>query len=103
MKELGEAILQRQVCLKKVLSKIKGVKLDRFSGTPFEEIVVDFSGTGKTVKEINEKLLEKGILGGFDLGKCFPGLEGCSLLCVTEQTTAEDIKAIADALSEILG
>ncbi len=32
-----------------------------------------------------------------------PGLEGCSLLCVTEQTTAEDIKAIADALSEILG
>jgi glycine dehydrogenase subunit 1 len=103
MKELGEAILQRQVCLKKVLSKIEGVKLDRFSGTPFEEIVVDFSGTGKTVKEINEKLLEKGILGGFDLGKCFPGLEGCSLLCVTEQTTAEDIKAIADALSEILG
>lgn len=55
------------------------------------------------MKEINEKLLEKGILGGFDLGKCFPGLEGCSLLCVTEQTTAEDIKAIADALSEILG
>ncbi len=32
MKELGEAILQRQVCLKKVLSKIKGVKLTDFPG-----------------------------------------------------------------------
>lgn len=103
MKELGEAILQRQVCLKKVLAKVKGVKLDRFSGTSFEEIVVDFSGTGKSVKEVNEELLEKGILGGYDLGKNFPDLEGCLLLCVTEQTTAEDIKAIADALCEILG
>jgi glycine dehydrogenase subunit 1 len=103
MKELGEAVLQRQVCLKKVLSKVKGVKLDRFSGTPFEEIVVDFSSTGKTVREINEKLLEKGILGGYDLGKCFPDLEGCALLCVTEQTSMEDIKTLADALSGILG
>ena len=103
MKELGEAILQRQVCLKKQLAKVNGVKLDRFSGTPFEEIVVDFSGTGKSVEVINEKLLEKKILGGYDLGRSFPELEGCSLLCVTEQTTSEDIKAIADALCEILG
>jgi len=103
MKELGEAVLQRQVCLKSVLAKVEGVKLDRFSGTPFEEIVVDFNCTGKSVKEINEKLLEKGILGGYDLGMSFPELEGCALLCVTEQTSMEDIRAIADALNEILG
>lgn len=103
MRELGETVLQRQICLKKVLGKVSGIKLDRFSGTPFQEVVVDFSDTNKSVNEINEKLLEKGILGGYDLGRSFPELEGCALLCVTEQTSMVDIKAIADALSEILG
>ena len=103
MKELGEAILQRRVCLNKALSSVRGVKLDKFSGTPFEEFVADFSGTGKSVAEINEKLLERGILGGYDLGSSFSELEGCMLLCVTEQTTAEDIKALAEALGEIVG
>ena len=102
MKELGEAVLQRQICLKKVLGKVRGIKLDRFSGTPFQEVVVDFSGTGKSVCEINEKLLEKGILGGYDLGRSFPELEGCALLCVTEQTSMEDIGALSDALNGIL-
>ncbi len=102
MKELGEAVLQRQICLKKVLGKVRGIKLDRFSGTPFQEVVVDFSGTGRKVCEINEKLLEKGILGGYDLGRSFPELEGCALLCVTEQTSMEDIRAVADALNGIL-
>ena len=89
--------------LKKVLGKVRGIKLDRFSGTPFQEVVVDFSGTGRKVCEINEKLLEKGILGGYDLGRSFPELEGCALLCVTEQTSMEDIRAVADALNGILG
>jgi hypothetical protein len=42
--------------------------VDKFSGATFEEFVADFSATGKSVAEINKKLLDKGILGGFDLG-----------------------------------
>ena len=102
MKELGEAVLQRQVCLRRNLAGIKGVSLDKFSGTPFQEFVVDFSASGKSVKEINKALLERGILGGYDLGAAFPELEGCALLAVTEQTSADDIKALAAALGEIL-
>lgn len=102
MKELGEAVVQRQLCLKKVLSGVKGLSFDRLSGTPFQEVVADFSASGKKVSEINKKLLEKGILGGYDLGRNFPELEGCMLLAVTEQTSADDIKALASALSEIL-
>lgn len=102
MKELGEAVLQRQVCLRKNLAGVKGLSLEKFSGVPFQEIVVDFSASGKSVKEINDKLLEKGILGGYDLGKDFPELAGCMLLAVTEQTSAEDIKALVSALGEIL-
>lgn len=102
MKELGEAVLQRQVCLRKNLAGVKGLSLEKFSGVPFQEIVVDFSASGKSVKEINDKLLDKGILGGYDLGKDFPELAGCMLLAVTEQTSAEDIKALVSALGEIL-
>ena len=103
MKELGEAVLQRQAALKKALSTVKGIKLDRFSGVTYEEFVADFSESGKSVAEINESLLANGILGGFDLGTEFPELEGCMLICVTERTTADDIKALKAALEEILG
>jgi glycine dehydrogenase subunit 1 len=102
MKELGEAIVQRQACLKKSLAGLKNVRVDKFSGATFEEFVADFGATGKSVAEINKKLLDKGILGGFDLGTAFPELAGCMLLCATERTTAEDIKALAAALGEIL-
>lgn len=102
MRELGEAVVQRQLCLKKNLAEVKGISLDKFSGTPFQEIVVDFSPSGKSVKEINEALLERGILGGYDLGAAFPELCGCALLAVTEQTALCDIKALTEALSEIL-
>ncbi len=102
MRELGEAVLQRQVCLRKNLAGIKGLSLDRFSGVPYQEIVADFASSGKSVKEINEALLSRGILGGFDLGVAFPELAGCALLAVTEQTSANDIKALASALGEIL-
>lgn len=54
------------------------------------------------MKEINKALLKRGILGGYDLGAAFPELEGCALLAVTEQTSADDIKALAAALGEIL-
>lgn len=102
MKELGEAIVRRQVCLKRTLGAIKDVNLNRFTGAPFEEFVVDFNATGKTVEEINERLLDKGILGGYDLSKEFPDCGQSALYCVTERTTAGDMQALRDALGEIL-
>lgn len=103
MKELGEAVVQRQVSLRKSLAGVRGVVLDRFSGAPFEEFVVDFNTAGMTVAEINKKLLAKGILGGYDLSRDFPELGQAALYCVTERTTAGDIMALTDALNEILG
>jgi len=103
MRDLGEAIVQRSACLKKALSGIRGLNADKFSGAVFEEFVVDLSGTGKNVAEINRELLGHGILGGYDLGAAFPELKGCMLVCVTEQTSAEDIKAFAEALNAIAG
>ncbi len=40
----------------------------------FKEFVVNFDKTGKSVAEINKKLLEHKILGGRDLSEEFPNL-----------------------------
>ena len=46
--------------------------------------MVNFDGAGKTVAEVNESLLEKGIFGGKDLSAEFPELGQSALYCVTE-------------------
>ncbi|MFL0505567.1 aminomethyl-transferring glycine dehydrogenase subunit GcvPA [Ureibacillus sp. 179-F W5.1 NHS] len=62
-----------------------------FQGAHFNEIVVK---TKKPVSEINQYLLEKGIIGGFDLGRVYPELENHVLLAVTELRTKEEIDAL---------
>jgi len=57
MKELGECILYKATYAAKRLGQVKGVKT-LFSTPHFKEFVVNFDGTGKTVKEINKALLD---------------------------------------------
>ena len=47
---------------------------------------------------INEKLLEKGIVGGLNISDQIPN---CMLLCVTEMNSRQQIEHLANALSEI--
>jgi glycine dehydrogenase subunit 1 len=49
---------------------------------------------------VNEILLDHGILGGYDLGRDYPGLENYMLLAVTEMNTREEIDFLADILEE---
>lgn len=53
------------------------------------------------VSEINEQLLDYGILGGYDLGQDFPELENYMLIAVTEMISGEDINLLVDALEEV--
>ncbi|MCK5146108.1 aminomethyl-transferring glycine dehydrogenase subunit GcvPA [bacterium] len=99
--ELGQTIIQRSLYTQKRLSELKGVKL-RFTSATFKECVVDFSGTGKTVVEINKLLLEKGIFGGKDLTEEMPGLPQCALYAVTEMHGQAEIDALAAALKSVL-
>jgi glycine dehydrogenase subunit 1 len=68
----------------------------------FKEFVVDFTGTGRTVAEINAALRDRGIFGGKDLSAAFPELGQAALYCVTEVHTAEDISALVTALEEVI-
>ncbi|MGI6143789.1 MAG: aminomethyl-transferring glycine dehydrogenase subunit GcvPA [bacterium] len=103
MKELGEGMVQRAAYAQKVLSGVKGVKAPLFTGAHFKEFVVNFDGTGKTVAQVNKKLLEYKIFGGKDLSQDFPALGQSALYCVTEIHTKADIDNLAAALGEILG
>lgn len=98
MQELGQTIMQRSQYAVQELEKIEGITASRFKGVNFKEFVVDFNGTGLTVKEINKKLRGMGIFGGIDLSEDFPELGQCALYCVTEVHVKEDIDQLIQAI-----
>ncbi len=64
-----------------------------FSGSPrFNEFVVQ---TSEDPHQINQRLLEKKIVGGFPLQKFYPELGKAALWCCTELNTKEQIDAAA--------
>ena len=81
-------------------STIRGVNAPVFAVPFFREFVVNFDGTGKTVSEINAKLLEQGIFGGKDLKQDYPELGNCALFCITEIHTQDDIDRLVAAVRE---
>jgi glycine dehydrogenase subunit 1 len=50
---------------------------------------------------ILEHLLDHDILGGYDLGKDFPGMENCLMIAVTEMNSRDEIDLLVDVLSEV--
>jgi glycine dehydrogenase subunit 1 len=63
----------------------------------FHEFVVKCP---RPVSEINNVLIEKGIIGGIDLGKDYAHLKDHMLLCVTEMNSKDEIDALVDGLKE---
>ena len=55
----------------------------------------------KPVEAINEHLLEHNILGGYDLGRDYPGMEDTMLVAVTEMNSKDDIDELVDVLAEV--
>jgi glycine dehydrogenase subunit 1 len=102
MEDIGRHILQKSQYAMKKIGSIAEIRSPRFRSAHFKEFVVDFTSTGKTVAEINEALLVRGIFGGKDLGGDFPELVGHALYCFTEVHTKEDIDTLAGALVEVL-
>jgi glycine dehydrogenase subunit 1 len=103
MMEIGEGIMLRSRYAMAELNKVEGVRAPVFEGPHFQEFVVNFEGTGKTVEEINRALLKRGIFGGKDLTREFPQLGNCALYCVTEVHTKEDIDTLTSVLREVVG
>ena len=102
MRDLGAACLQRSRYLTSRLSTIPGVRAPAFESVAFREFVVGFTGTGRTVAEINAALLERGIFGGVDLSGYFPELGQAALYAVSEVHTKDDLDRLVSAVAEIV-
>jgi glycine dehydrogenase subunit 1 len=50
--------------------------------------------------EINARLLDRSIIGGYDLGQDYPHLANCMLICVTEMNSREQIDLLTTSLGE---
>lgn len=98
--DVGHAILQRSHYAARRIEEIELVEV-KWRTRFFKEFVVEFSGTGKTVDQINRALRGRGIFGGKDLSTDFPLMGQSALYCVTELHTRDDIDTLVDVLAEV--
>jgi glycine dehydrogenase subunit 1 len=69
-----------------------------YDGHSFNEFVIKLN---KPVKEVNQQLLQKGIIGGYDLGRDYPELTNHMLIAVTEQRTKDEIDTFVKELGDL--
>jgi len=67
----------------------------QFNGPFFNEFVARTNG--KSPERINSELLPRKIIGGLPLGRFYPELKNCVLLCATEMNKRQDMDALAEA------
>jgi len=79
------------------LTKISGYRLPHQEPF-FHEFVLECP---EPAANINEHLLEHGILGGYDLGQDFPARKNHLLIAVTEMNSKADIDVLAEVLLEM--
>ena len=92
-----------EICYHRAHYAAAGIdKLDRYqvisSGHFFNEFVVQCP---KPVDEINQALLEEGILGGYDLQSDYPEAVDQMLVCVTEMNDRTQIDRLIQVLGQI--
>jgi glycine dehydrogenase subunit 1 len=102
MREVGETIMGNALYAARRLGEVPGLRAPALAAPAFKEFTVDFTGTGKTVAQVNDTLLERGILGGKDLSAEFPGLGQAALFCVTEVHRQADLDRLASAIAEVV-
>ncbi|MGD6803913.1 aminomethyl-transferring glycine dehydrogenase subunit GcvPA [Rossellomorea aquimaris] len=95
VKEMAVQNIQKAHYAKEAL-KQNGVEA-AFEGPSFNEFVIK---TSRPVKEINSALLQKGIIGGYDLGLVDSDLNQHMLVAVTELRTKEEIDTFAKELGD---
>jgi glycine dehydrogenase subunit 1 len=105
MSTLGKTGLQQvaNLCYQKAhyaaaeLSKIDGFGLC-FNDPFFHEFALCCP---RPASEVNEYLLDHGILGGYDLGQDYPSLANHLLVAVTEMNSKEEIDTLVEILKEM--
>ncbi|CDQ39680.1 aminomethyl-transferring glycine dehydrogenase subunit GcvPA [Virgibacillus salexigens] len=69
-----------------------------YNGSFFNEFVIKLN---KSIADLNDQLLDIGIIGGYNLEKDFPEMTGHMLVAVTENRTIEDIDQFVREMREL--
>jgi len=69
------------------------------NGSFFKEFVLECD---MDIDALNEKLLDKGFLGGYNLGATYPEKKNQVLLCVTEKRSKEEMDCFIQTLKEVM-
>lgn len=93
LREMAEQNVQKAYYAKKQLQKNGAIVA--FDGPSFNEFVIRLN---KPVKDVNKRLFQKKIIGGYDLGKMDPMLQNHMLIAVTELRTKEEIDLLVKEL-----
>ena len=97
LREVAEQCVQKSHYLASQAGAIDGYAV--VSAAPFvKEFVLKCP---RPAAEVNRALLERGIIGGFDLGRYNDVLADCLLLCCTEMTQKSEMDQLVAALKEI--
>jgi glycine dehydrogenase subunit 1 len=98
LKELALMNLSKTEYAKKVISRIRGCKLN-FIAPAFNEFVLQIE---KKPESVLKKLEKEGMIGGLPLGKFYPELDRHLLVTVTEMNKKEEIDRWGEALEKAL-
>lgn len=96
LKELSKQCIKKaHYAYEKLISTNKFEKV--FNAPFYKEFAIKCK---KPICDLNKKLFENGIIGGFDLGKYYPEFENVMLVAVTEKRTKEEIDKLCKVLEE---
>ncbi len=99
MRRVAEVNARRAHYARQRLCAVPGVRA-AFEGPMFNEFALRVP---IDPDELNARLLEHGILGGFALGRWYPDLSDGWLVCVTEARSPSEIDALVDAVRAVIG
>jgi glycine dehydrogenase subunit 1 len=97
VREVAEQCLRKAHYAHAAITALPGFTA-AFSGPFFHEFTVRCP---VPPRQVNAYLREHDIVGGYDLGRDYPELSHCLLLCVTEKRTKAEIDALVEALAEV--
>jgi glycine dehydrogenase subunit 1 len=97
-KQVAEACYHKAHYAAERISKLKGYKLLWPDAPFFHEFAIQ---APLPTSELNLHLLERGIVGGYDLSADYPALTNSSLVAFTELNSQDEIDFLVEALAEV--
>ena len=98
LKSLAQLCLDKTEYAKNKLAEVRGVEVMQDSPT-FNEFTVRLP---KDPNEVIGKLIDRGIAGGFPLGRYYRDMKDYLLVAITEKRTKQEIAMYAEALEDVL-